>query len=108
MGGHKSISARGTSVPVIVPVADYHVSGILWPIINGNYWLGGVYGGENYYKWDGGEWYIWRYAGVAWIISHTLGSSAGNYWLKLVPGIEGEYWPYFAATGNAIVTAGPE
>jgi hypothetical protein len=109
VGGHKSISARGSDGPPqpLPPVPDYNVTGNPSPDCKCNYFEDGQHEGQPTYKRQDGLWYIWWDGfNVSRIISTDVGDLLGVYWSKLFFEPTGTYAPQNGAAGNAIVAAG--
>ena len=89
-------------------LAVYNVSGTLEPDAAGDYYYGGEYVGEPYYRREDGAWFIWWHPGPGrWYISSTVGYT-GSYWRSPTTSILGTYMPSAAYHGTATVAAGPQ
>lgn len=111
MAGQKTIKSTyipPPTPPIPPPVADYHVTGVITPLVTGNYFFEGTHGGQPYYKHVTLEFYIfWNVDAVAWWIANAPDDELQNYFYREELSIAGEYVRGGAYTGFPTVVSGP-
>lgn len=91
MGHGRGKSASSYSLPP-PPVADYNVTGEIYPDATCNYFLTGTYNGKPYYRREDGAWFIWwDDVYEFWVISVLLGDVGESWWIRSDPSPIGEY-----------------
>lgn len=89
---------------MVVTDGLHRVTGALTPDVTGDYLPNGIYNAKMSYQLVGNGWFIWWDAVDRWTISNTKGISAGNWWHRIDPDIEGAYVPQGTAVGIPTVT----
>lgn len=100
MGGQHGINVRAvqSNDPVQTTIC---VSGSIIPDQTGNYKLAGTYNDKPFYKGITATYAIWWRSSDNWQLSAAPGLTTGPHWRNNHPDIEGDYLPYFPATGTA-------
>lgn len=106
-GRHVTATNMPLPTPPAPPTPDYNVTGTLVPDATGDYYLGGVLNGKNYYRRLDNAWFIWWDGLNTWAITKVLGATPLDYWTRTDPLIVGAYTNNPEATGTATVAAGP-
>lgn len=89
---------------MVVTDQRYEVTGELTPDVTGNYEPIGPYGGKPSYELTGNGWFLWWDIAGRWVISNERGVTAGDWWARVDPNIEGVYGNEGTALGDATVT----
>ncbi len=109
MGSHKK---KGSTFNPIVPkpIADYNVTGDIFPDAKCNYFEAGTFGGKPYYRRTDGAYYLWWEGlfNIEWDITAfpPAEKPSENCWYRADPNIVGIYSPAGTYTGNPTVAAG--